>query len=314
MPMNTDAVDLDRPPRSALERPLEHAEDREPVALELAGVFLALFGLLLALSIVTLAPEGSPRSLANVAGAGGRSVAHAVTLALGLGAYVLAAFPVAWGITCLHGRLPRVFGRKVLLAPAVAAFVAILAALLFRKLSIPGLWQSGPGGYVGKAVAAVLFKLVGKGAGLLAFGLLAASLLLTTDLRIGALLGKKKPKRAARKARPAAEAGAEADAEAGGVAVAEEGDDVEGVSAPRFEGVEDDDAYEDEGHGSFDDAGAGGERLLGRDDDDLDLADASEVDLDRALRQATADEEPAAPAPAPEPRVKRPPPPRRTGA
>ncbi|MBL9086744.1 MAG: DNA translocase FtsK, partial [Planctomycetia bacterium] len=78
--------------------------------------------------------------------------------------------------------------------------------------------------------------------------------------------------------------------------------------------VEDDDAYEDAGHGSFDDAATGGERLLGRDDDDLDLADASEVDLDRALRQATADEEPAAPAPAPEPRAKRAPPPRRTGA
>ena len=318
MPMNTDAVDLDRPRRTPVERPLEHVEDREPVALELAGVFLALFGLLLALAIVTLAPEGSRRTLANVTGAVGRSVAHALTLALGLGAYVLAAFPVAWGIACLHGRLPRVFGRKVLLAPAVAAFVAILAALLFRKLSIPGLWQSGPGGYVGKAFAAALFKLVGKGAGLLAFGLLSASLLLTTDLRFGALLGKKKPKRAARKARPAADdaAAGEPDVEAGGVAVAEAGaeDDVEGVSAPRFEGVEDDDAYEDEGHGSFDDAGADGERLLGRDDDDLDLADASEVDLDRALRQATADEPPAAPAPAPEPRVKRVAPPRRTGA
>ena len=327
MPIHTDTADLDRPRRSPAERPLEHAEDREPVALELAGVFLALFGLLLALSIVTLAPEGSRRSLANVTGAVGRSVAHALTLALGLGAYVLAAFPVAWGVTCLHGRLPRVFGRKVLLAPAVAAFVAILAALIFRRLAIPGLWQSGPGGYVGKAFAAALFKLVGKGAGLLAFGLLSASLLLTTDLRIGTLLGRTKPKRAARKARPAAAADdADAGAEAGGVAVAEAeaGDDVEGVSAPRFEGVEDDEAYEDAEHGSFDADGPGhdGHRALAphapsHDDDDLDLADASDGDLDRALREATADEPAAAaaaPAPAPEPRPKRPAPPRRTGA
>jgi S-DNA-T family DNA segregation ATPase FtsK/SpoIIIE len=307
MPTPTDALDLDRPRRSSVGRPLDLAEEREPVALELAGVFLALIGLLLALSIVTLAPEGSRRALANVAGAVGRSVAHALTLALGLGAYVLAAFPVAWGIACLHGRLPRSFGRKVLLAPAVAAFLAILAALLFRKLAIPGLWQSGPGGYVGKAFAAALFTLVGKGAGLLAFALLSASLLLTTDLRIGALLGKRSVRRGARKARPAADDGAED----GGVAVAE-ADDVEGVGAPRFEGVEDDDAYEDTEHGPSDASSPDGERLLGRDEDDLDLADASDIDLDRALRDATADEPPAAPVA--ETRVRRVAPPRRRGA
>jgi len=320
MPIHTDAADLDRPRRTPVERPLDAVEDREPVALELAGVFLALVGLLLALAIVTLAPEGSPRALANVTGAVGRTVAHALTLALGLGAYVVAAFPVAWGLACLHGRLPRVFGRKVLLAPAVAAFVAILAALLFRKLAIPGLLQSGPGGYVGKAFAAALFKLVGKGAGLLAFGLLASSLLLTTDLRIGALLGKKKAKRGGRKARPTADGAAGLEDDGGGVAVAEapdaEADAVEGVGAPRFEAADDDEAYEDADHAAYDADGAGDDgraRILGRDDDDLDLADASEVDLDAALRMATSDEAPAPAAAAPVP--KRPaPPPRRTGA
>ena len=90
-------------------RPLSSpAAAHEPVASELAGVALSLLGLLLGSALVTLAPEGSPRALSNVTGALGHGVAEALTLALGLGAYVIAAFLVAWGIACIRGRPPAV--------------------------------------------------------------------------------------------------------------------------------------------------------------------------------------------------------------
>src|SRR5262245_35888531 len=90
--------------------------DREPLALEIAGVFLAVGGLLLASAIVTLAPDGSTRRLANVVGPSGRAVAEALTLALGLGAYVFAAFPIAWGVSCVQGQRPHAWARKAAFA------------------------------------------------------------------------------------------------------------------------------------------------------------------------------------------------------
>ena len=165
-------------------------EPEEPVALELIGVLLALFGLLLGSAIVTLAPERSPRGIANVTGALGRSVAEGLTLSIGLGAYVLAGFLVAWGIACLRGRSPRNWGRKALMAPLFAGLLAILAALVLRRLPAPGLWRAGPGGFVGAAFAPVLFKFVGRAAGLLTAGLSIAVLLLATDFRLGVLFEK----------------------------------------------------------------------------------------------------------------------------
>lgn len=299
------------------------ATSREPVALELAGVFLALLGLMLLLAIVTLAPEGSPRRLANVMGTLGRSVASALTLALGVGAYVLAAFPVAWGIHCLHGRLPSAFSRRVLLAPAVAAFAAVLASLLLRKLPIPGLLQSGPGGYVGRAFASSLFALVGKGAGLLAFGLLSASLLLTTDLRLSALLGLR-PGRKARRPRSAAGSAGVATRPALGAAEAAPDDEAPAFERPGFERPDDDEAYEDAEHGRFSDAPHGDDlHLRGDGPGGRALDDATEAELDRALLEATQDEAPAPgtadgdaegpgrKAPGPSARAAAPPPPRR---
>ncbi len=182
--MQNDPLDTPSSPTPPLPDP------HEPVALELGGVLLALFGLLLGSAIVTLAPEGSSRAFANVTGAAGRYVAEGLTLALGTGAYVLVAFPVAWGIACLRGRSPRDWGRKALMVPLFAGLVAILAALVLRRLPAPGLWRAGPGGFVGAAFAPVLFQFVGRAAGLLTAGLSIAVLLLATDLRLSVLFEK----------------------------------------------------------------------------------------------------------------------------
>ena len=134
-------------------------------------------------------------------GALGRAVAESLTLSLGLGAYVLAAFPVAWGIACLRGRPPASWGRKALMVPVLAGLAAILAALLVRKLAAPGLWRSGPGGYLGVAFGQVIFRIVGRAASLFVAFLAVAALLLTTDLRIGLLFGAKASRRAPGRAR-----------------------------------------------------------------------------------------------------------------
>src|SRR5262245_17210102 len=162
--------------------------DREPLVLEIAGVFLAVAGLRLASAIVTLAPDGSTRRLANVVGPTGRAIAEALTLSLGLGAYVLAAFPIAWGASCVQGHRPAAWGRKAAFAPILAFLVAVFAALLFKKLSLPGVWRSGPGGYLGIAVGQALFHVLGRAAGLVAFALVVTVALLSTDVRIGALI------------------------------------------------------------------------------------------------------------------------------
>ncbi len=189
--MKHDLVDVPPlPPLPPRDRTRSDAERHEPVALELIGVLLALLGLLLGSAIVTLAPVGSPRGFANVTGALGRTVADGLTLAIGVGAYVLVAFLVAWGISCLRGHSPRNWGRKALMVPLFAGLLAMLAALVLRRLPAPGLWRAGPGGYVGAAFAPVLFKLVGRAAGLLTAGLSIAVLLLATDFRLSALFEK----------------------------------------------------------------------------------------------------------------------------
>jgi S-DNA-T family DNA segregation ATPase FtsK/SpoIIIE len=253
------------PTRSVeLPRSVPH-EEPEPVALELAGVFLALLGLLLGSAIVTLAPDGATRGLANVTGSVGRAVAEALTLALGAGAYVLAVFPVAWGVACLRGRAPANWARKAMLVPLLAVLTAILAALLVRVLPVPGLGRSGPGGYLGVALGEVLFRFVGRAASLLVAGLLVATIILATDLRIAVLFGATAAGRA--RARRVATKGASAVAEA-----------------------DEDDLHPTEGRAA-DDVLDGAAVVI--DEDEMDLAHASDGDVDTAMRGATADEEDA---------------------
>jgi S-DNA-T family DNA segregation ATPase FtsK/SpoIIIE len=174
----------------------ESTAEREPLLLEIGGVLLAVLGLLIGSAIVTLAPEASSTGLANVT---------ALTLALGAGAYVFAIFPVAWGIECLKGRPPASWARKAILVPALATLTSMLAALVLRRLPFPGLWRSGPGGYLGIAFGDVFFTHLGRAASLLVLGLWLSTLLLTTDVRLRTLFARVF---ASRKARAPAEDGA----------------------------------------------------------------------------------------------------------
>jgi len=243
--MPTRLEDSDSPRSRA-----QDAAGPEPVAVELIGVLLALFGLLLGSAIVTLAPEGSSRGLANVTGALGRSVAQGLTLALGAGAYVLVAFPVAWGISCIRGHAPAHWTRKALMAPLFAGLVAMLAALVLRRLPAPGLWRAGPGGFVGAAFAPVLFRFVGRAAGLLTAGLSIAVLLLATDLRLSVLFEKaglssrRRPRRSP--APVPALAGAAAGADLGDLDAAPGAGDAEDESATESFDREEDDALLDD--------------------------------------------------------------------
>ena len=144
--------------------PAPTPDRHEPVALELIGVFLALLGLLLGSAIVTLAPEGSPRALRNVTGALGRSVAEGLTLALGRRGLRPRRVPRRLGHRVPPRPLAARWGRKALMVPLFAGLLAILAALVLRRLAAPGLWRAGPGGYLGAAFAPVLFRFVGRAA------------------------------------------------------------------------------------------------------------------------------------------------------
>jgi S-DNA-T family DNA segregation ATPase FtsK/SpoIIIE len=146
--------------RSAREEPAE------PVGLELAGVGLCLAAFLLAGALFSLAPEGTSGAFRNVTGVVGRAVASAVTGAMGLGAWILPAFGVAWGLTCMRGGRPRHWGRKALLLPLLVALTAVEAALLFDSGILPGLERSGPGGYFGLAMGAAVFDAFGRAAAL----------------------------------------------------------------------------------------------------------------------------------------------------
>jgi S-DNA-T family DNA segregation ATPase FtsK/SpoIIIE len=286
------------PPPTSASVPARAEAGEEPVLLELAGVGLALTGLLLGSAIVTLAPEGSLRPLANVTGALGRRVAEALTLALGLGAYVVAAFPVAWGISCLKGRAPAAFGRKAALAPLVAVTTAVLAALLIRKLPVPGLFRSGPGGYLGVAFGQALFHGLGRAASLLALGLLTASVLLTTDFRVSAFLARVLPGRR------------RAEADAGGTAVL---DDEPAGDAP---------AADDDSEGGLVPVGeldAEDDTADSKDDADDDVTDRDDVptasaDASPAGDDAAGTAVPAFPPRPRRPRAPRPAPKRRRGA
>jgi S-DNA-T family DNA segregation ATPase FtsK/SpoIIIE len=185
-----------RPPMAETASPVASTRSRArpeagkpaAVALEIAGMFLSLGGLLLASAVVTLAPEGSTKHFANVVGPTGRAVAEGLTLSLGLGAYVIAGFPVAWGVACVKGKRPSSWARKAVLVPVLALLAAVLGSLLLKKLSVPGLWRSGPGGYLGVALSQVLYRVAGKAAGLLAAALVMALVMLTTDVRLRPLL------------------------------------------------------------------------------------------------------------------------------
>ena len=305
--MPIDILEAERPSPA-------YAPTHEPVALELAGVFLALLGLLLGSAIVTLAPEGSTRPLSNVTGALGRAVAESLTLSLGLGAYVLAAFPVAWGISCLRGRPPASWGRKALMVPVLAGLAAILAALLVRKLAAPGLWRSGPGGYLGVAFGQVIFRIVGRAASLFVAFLTIAALLLTTDLRIGLLFGAKASRRApgrARKSRALVKTGGGSDEDPD----EDDRDETEAQTpaAPEGDGPDDRELVQGEGHG--DGAVGGVAHADVPDDDDFDgraEAALSRVFAEEARREATAKLAAEAVKPRPK-RVPAPPRPKKPG-
>jgi S-DNA-T family DNA segregation ATPase FtsK/SpoIIIE len=199
--------------------------EREPVLQEIVGVLLAMSGLLFGSALVTLAPEGSVRPFANVAGEVGRHVASRTTLVLGAGAYLFAAFPIAWGLVCIRGTWPRAWARKALLVPVLAALVGILFALLFRRLSVPGLFRSGPGGYLGIAVGNALFGVLGKAASLAIGAVATGVFLLATDVRLRSLLGRGAPAAPSPDAPPDAASGLEDDAV--GTAVADPPDEEE---------------------------------------------------------------------------------------
>lgn len=160
----------------------------EPVGLELVGVALCLGAVLLAAALATLAPAHASGAFVNVVGSLGVGVAGALTRAIGLGAWLLPIFGAAWGISCLRGRRPRLWGRRALLLPVVAALLGALAALLLGSRCPPGLERSGPGGYVGLALAHGLFAVIGKASGLLVLVGFLGGLRLLTEFRLRHLL------------------------------------------------------------------------------------------------------------------------------
>ena len=127
----------------------------EPVGLELVGVVLCLGSVLVAAALATLAPAGAEGGLRNVTGAVGRHMAQALTAAVGMGAWVLPAFGLAWGVRCLRGERPEQWARKAALVPVLMALTSIEAALLFKQGVLPGLERVGPGGYFGLSMGTV---------------------------------------------------------------------------------------------------------------------------------------------------------------
>ena len=158
----------------------------EPVGTELLGVGLCLGALCLLAALFTLAPAGATGSWNNVIGSVGQSVAAALTAAMGMGAFVLPVFGLVWGVQCLRGQRPRVWGRKLALLPLFMALVAMEAALLLSRCPIPGLERSGPGGYFGLAMSRTLFDALGKASAIVLFfgGLAVLRFLTDTDPRV----------------------------------------------------------------------------------------------------------------------------------
>ncbi len=183
-------------PRRA--RAHEHDPHDEPVGLELVGVALALGAVLFAAALASLAPEGAAGSFRNVTGTAGRAIAAAFTSAVGLGAWVLPCFGVAWGLTCLRGGKPLSWGRKSLLLPLLVGLTAVQAAMLLKSGVLPGLERSGPGGYFGLALGAAMYDFFGKAAGFVVFIGWIAVFRWMTDIdlvRVGIDTGKRAKQR-----------------------------------------------------------------------------------------------------------------------
>jgi S-DNA-T family DNA segregation ATPase FtsK/SpoIIIE len=213
----------------------------EPVGLELVGVALCLGGLLLAAALATLAPEGAEGSLRNAVGPVGMSVAATLTRALGIGAWLLPAFLVAWGLPCLRGRRPAAWGRKAALLPVLLVLTAIEAALVVRSLKLPGIVRSGPGGWLGTVLALSVFRALGRASSIaILVGWLAVLRYLVDLPRIGA----RPSNDAADGDDEAQSAVAVLEEEEAGTAVAEEADG--GEDEEQDDEEEEDDDEEDE--------------------------------------------------------------------
>ena len=163
------------------------AVEAEPIGLELIGLALGLASLLLLAALATQAPASAGGDWCNAVGATGRVVAQALTGALGLGALAAPVFGLTWAVACLRGRPPRRWALKTALLPVAMALAAVLAALLFERLHLPGVDRYGPGGYFGLALGTALFDVIGPSSSLvLAVGLLALGALLA-DVSLGGL-------------------------------------------------------------------------------------------------------------------------------
>jgi S-DNA-T family DNA segregation ATPase FtsK/SpoIIIE len=150
------------------------------VGLELLGVALCLGGVVLAAALASYGPPGP--GLRNVAGGVGRGLAGAMTRAVGVGVWVFPAAGIVWGLACVRGRSPRRWWVRALLLLPLAALLGAFGALLLRETAIPGLERSGPGGYVGVAFAAGLYRSFGRVAGLVVLGGVLGLLRLVTDV------------------------------------------------------------------------------------------------------------------------------------
>jgi len=133
---------------------------REPIGLEFVGVAMCLGAVLIAASLLTLAPGGSRGDLQNVVGPWGRATADALARGFGLGAWMLPIFAALWGVRCVRSERPPQFGRRMLLLPVLMALVATSAALFMRACPLPGLERSGPGGYLGVATGHLLYRVL----------------------------------------------------------------------------------------------------------------------------------------------------------
>ncbi len=173
--------------RSAASRSKGKESASEPVGLELLGVALCLGSVLLAAALLTLAPNGSRDGLANVTGTVGLALARALTSAVGLGAWMIPIFAVAWGISCLRGRRPAAWLRKALMLPLLVGITSVLAALILQAGLLPGLERAGPGGYFGLAMGSITFSAFGKASGLVMVVVWMVLFRLITDIDLAKL-------------------------------------------------------------------------------------------------------------------------------
>jgi S-DNA-T family DNA segregation ATPase FtsK/SpoIIIE len=172
-------------------RPAEVAvRPAEPVGVELVGVALALVGLLLAGAMLTHATGDQRGGFVNVAGGFGRAVVGPLLRALGVGAWALPIAAIGWGVACVRGRPPSAWARRVGLVLVVAALVSVEAALVLDGARVPGLARTGPGGYVGVAFGSGLYRVLGKGAGLVVLVGIVGTLRYVCDVPVRAWLGR----------------------------------------------------------------------------------------------------------------------------